>query len=341
LSLVAGLATACSSEGSSAPTGGAGSSGAADTAAAQQPVDITIVDASTASSSILPYYAMKAGIFKKYNINATVKFVGSSLAMPQLASGKAQFGAIGAPQPEEVAQSGAPVKWLGVWDQRADFQLVAGPGIKTVKDLQGKSIGISTKGSVTNTFAEWIMQQNHVPPGSLHYVPLQDSAGIVSGFISGQVDALLLSPPNSTKAVEGRPGSSVLLDTNSPNYEWPFNGLAAYMPWVQSHKNATVRILQAMTEALQKFRTDTKGAEAAIADAVPGTPAKTVSLSYQSALEVFNKDSLVLSEDTEKTVLQLMTEFYPGEYPNAVPAKWANFVDSSYAQQAQAALKQG
>src|ERR1700742_4847028 len=83
LSLVAGLCAACSS--------GSGSSSASDTSKSGQAVDITIVDGSTAASAILPYFAETAGIFKKYNINATVKFVGAGLALPQLASGKAQF----------------------------------------------------------------------------------------------------------------------------------------------------------------------------------------------------------------------------------------------------------
>lgn len=350
LTLVAGLATACSSgassttgsgaSGSAVPTGSASAASASQSASAA-PVDIKIVDGSTAASAILPYYAETAGIFKKYNINATVDFVGAPLAMPELASGKAQFGALGAPQPEEVAQSGAAVKWLGIWDQISNFQLVVGPGINSVADLKGKSIGISTTGSVTNTFAEWVLQKHGVPTNSVRYVPLQSVSGIVSGFIGGQVDALLLSPPNSTNAVKGRPGSKILLSTDTPDYAWPFNGIAGYMPWVESHKDATVRFLEAMTEALKDFRTDPTGAKAAIAKAVPGTPADQVDASYKSALAVFNTDSMIPTEAGEKTVLNLITQFYPGQYPNAVAANWANFMDSSYAQQAQTALKQG
>lgn len=335
LSLIAGLVTACG--------GGSGSSSASGTAtgASNQPVDITIVDGSTAASAVLPYYAQTAGIFKKYNINATVKFVGAPLAMPELGSGKAQFGALGAPQPEEVGQSGSGVKWLGVWDQLSNFQLVVGPGIHSVADLKGKAIGISTTGSVTNTFAMWVLQKHNIAPNAARYVPLQSSSGIVSGFIGGQVDALLLSPPNSTKAAKGRKGSSVLLSTDTPDYAWPFNGLAGNMAWVESHKDATVRVMEAMTEALKKFRTDAAGAEKAIAAAVPGTPADEVAASYKSALAVFATGSLAPSLTTEKQVLTLITQFYPGQYPNATPDKAANFIDASYAQQADAALKQG
>lgn len=333
LSLTVGLATACG--------GGSGSSGASGALTSSKPVDITIVDGSTAASAILPYFAETAGIFKKYNINATVKFVGSPLAMPELASGKVQFGAVGAPQPEEVAQSGAPVKWLAVWDQLSNLQLVVAPGIHSVAQLRGKSIAISTAGSVTNTFAEWVLQQHGVSPSSAHYVPLQSSSGIVSGFIGGQVDALLLSPPNSTKAAKGRPGSSILLTTDNKNYQWPFNGLAAYMPWVESHKDATVRVLEAMTEALKEFQSNPTAAEKAIAAAVPGTPQAEVKASYKSALAVFNTDSIIPSAATEKQVLTLITQFYPGQYPNVVPGHYAKFIDSSYAQQAQTALGQG
>jgi NitT/TauT family transport system substrate-binding protein len=339
LSLAAGLAAACSSgggSGSAAPSGGGAASGASSA-----PVDITIVDGSTAASAILPYYAQTSGIFKKYDVNATVKFVGAPLAMPELGSGKAQFGALGAPQPEEVGQSGNGVKWLGVWDRLSNFQLVVGPGIKSVADLKGKAIGISTVGSVTNTFAMWVLQKHNLAPNAARYVPLQSSSGIVSGFIGGQVDALLLSPPNSTKAAKSRKGASVLLSTDTPDYAWPFNGLAGNMAWVESHKDATVRVMEAMTEALKQFRTDQAGAEKAIAAAVPGTPADEVTASYKSALAVFATGSLAPSMTTEKQVLTLISQFYPGQYPNATPDKAANFIDASYAQQADAALKQG
>lgn len=333
-------AMALSALGLSIPSLAAGDAGA-QTAHAKnkvRTVNVDIVDGSTAASSILPYFAERTGIFRRYHINATIDFVGSAIALADLASGKAQFGDLGAPEPEEVAQSGAPVKWVGIWDERSNLQLVAGPGIHSVSQLQGKSIGISTTGSVTNTFAAWIMQQNHVPVGSVHYVPLQSSSGILAGFIGGTVDALLLSPPNSTNGVKGRPGSSILMNTNSKSYAWPFNGLAGYMPWVTKHKAATVRVLEAMTVALREFAANPKAAEAAIVAEQPGTDQATAVLSYKSAASVFNKTELVPSESLEKQVLKLITRFYPGQYPNAVARNSARFIDASYAQQAEATL---
>lgn len=301
-------------------------------------LSINIVDGSTAASSILPYFAQWTGIFKRYHIKATIDFVGSAIALADLASGKAQFGDLGAPEPEEVAQSGAPVKWLGVWDERSNLQLVAAPGIHSVAQMQGKSIGISTTGSVTNTFAKWIMEQNHVPVNSVHYVPLQSSSGILAGFVGGTVDALLLSPPNSTKGAKGRPGSSILMSTDSKNYAWPFNGIAGYMPWVAKHKAATVRVLEAMTVALRQFAAHPKRAEAAIMAEQPGTSQATAALSYKSAAAAFNKTELVPSERLEKQVLKVITRFYPGQYPKAVAKNSAMFIDSSYAERAESAL---
>lgn len=303
-------------------------------AAKVRTVSINIVDGSPGASTVLPYFAMRTGIFRRYHINATVSYVGASLALSDLASGKSQFGVFGAPVPEEAAMAGSSVKWLGVWDFRSDLQLVAAPGITSVSQLKGKSIAISAPGSVTNTFAAWVMQQNSVPVGSVSYVPLQTASGILAGFVGGSVDALLLGPPFSTEAVKGRPGSTILLSTNSKSYAWPFNGIAGYMPWVGHHKNATVRIMEAMTVALHRFFTDPAAAEAAIMASAPGTSHSLAVSSYKDARTLFSRTGLVPSESTEKQVLKLMQRFYPGRFPGATPTKWASFIDSSYAEKA-------
>lgn len=302
--------------------------------------NITIVSPSTAASAILPLFAKRTGIFRKFHINATISFLGSSLALPELATGRVQFGEMGSPQPEEARQSGANVRWVAQWVLRSNLQLVAAPGISSPAELQGKSIAVSHAGSVTDIFAHWVVQQAGIPISSVKYVPLGHSAGIVAGFIGGSVDALLLSPPNSTNAVQGRQGSSVILDTNSPKFNYPFQGLAAYMPWVNTHKKAATEVLEALQRALDEFPKKPKAAEAAILAAVPGTSEADLVTAYKSALSVFG-NTIVPDPSVEKSALTLLQQFYPGQYPYIVPSKESLFYNRSYALQAERMLKKG
>lgn len=291
---------------------------------------VTIVNGSSAASSILPLFAQQAGIFKKYGIDANVQVLGSALALSQLATGKAQFGDFGSPQPEEARESGANVRWVAQWVLRSNLQLVGAPGIKSVKDLAGKAIGVSTSGSVTDIMSHFIVQKAGLSTSSVKYIPLQSSSGIIAGFVGGNVDALLLSPPSSTRGLNGRPGSSIVVDTNSKEYQYPFNGLAAYMPWVKEHKQTTIRVLEALLDALRQFPKQKAIAEKAIGSVSPGTSQADLDAAYASAKSVF-ETSIIPNERLEKQVLGMLTNYYPGRYPNAIPKNSSQFMNSSYA----------
>jgi ABC-type nitrate/sulfonate/bicarbonate transport system substrate-binding protein len=299
--------------------------------------NITIVVGSSAASSILPAFAQQAGIFRKYGIDAKVQVLSSALALSQLATGNAQFGDFGAPQPEEAREAGSDVRWIASWVSRSNLQLVAAPGIKSVKDLAGKAIGISTSGSVTDIMSHWIVQQAGLPVTSVKYVPLQSSSGIIAGFVGGNVDALLLSPPSSTNGLNGRPGSSIILDTNQKAYTYPFNGLAGYMPWVRKNKDLTIRVCKAMLDALRQFPKQKAAAEQAILSASPGTSQADLDAAYESAKSVFGT-SIIPNEKIEKIVLGMLRDYYPGQYPNAVPKNSPQFLNQSYAIAATKAL---
>ena len=138
--------------------------------------------------------------------------------------------------------------------------------------------------------------------------------------------------------MNGRAGSSVILDTNSPKYVYPFNGLAGYMPWVNKNKKATIEVLEALSVALKQFSQKPALAEEAIQSATPGTTAADAATAYESAKSVFSTTTIVPDDKVEKSVLQLLTDFYPGQYPNAIPSKSGSFINRSYAVAAEKAL---
>ena len=81
------------------------------------------------AGEIEPELAQTSGLFAKYGIDATVTVIPSSNLLAALSSGRVEFGAFGAPQPEEAILSGSQLKWLSVWEGKPNTQLIAGPGI--------------------------------------------------------------------------------------------------------------------------------------------------------------------------------------------------------------------
>jgi NitT/TauT family transport system substrate-binding protein len=286
------------------------------------------------AGEIEPELAQTSGLFAKYGINATVTVIPSSNLLAALSSGRVQFGAFGAPQPEEGILSGSQLKWLSVWEGKPNTQLIAGPGISSIADLKGKSVGITVPGSLIDLFARRILTDNGVNPSGVQFQSLQSTTALSAAFLGGSIKATILSPPQSTAALK-LTGSKSLLDVGS-KYSWPQGGLVGYMPWVTSHSAATTKVMEAIAASVNLYRSDPAAAKAAIKALAPTTTTADLNASYQSALGTLATSTIVPSLTTEQFVLKSMSSLYPTKYSKAVPSTAANYIDGSYAQ---AALK--
>jgi NitT/TauT family transport system substrate-binding protein len=324
--------TACAS--SSSNSANAANAGSAGSAGSTGVTNVSIGVNAAVAGEIEPELAQTAGLFAKYGINATVTVIPSSNLLAALSSGRVEFGAFGAPQPEEAILSGSQLKWLSVWEGKPNTQLIAGPGISSIADLKGKSVGITVPGSLIDLFARRILTDNDVNPSGVQFQSLQSTTALSAAFLGGSIKATILSPPQSTAALKLK-GSKSLLDVGS-KYSWPQGGLVGYMPWVTSHSAATTKVMEAIAASVNLYRSDPAAAKAAIKALAPTTTTAALNASYQSALGTLATSTIVPSLTTEQFVLKSMSSLYPTKYSKAVPSTAANYIDGSYAQ---AALK--
>jgi ABC-type nitrate/sulfonate/bicarbonate transport system substrate-binding protein len=327
---------ACSSSSSSSSSASSGSSASASGASSSANASSTSVTTVTigvnaaVAGEIEPVLAEQAGLFAKYNIKANVSVIPASTLLAALASGKVQFGAFGAPQPEEAAMSGAQLKWLAVWENKPNTALVAAPGITSIADLKGKSIGITVPGSLTDIFSRLALGRGNVSPSDVTYAPLQSTSSELSAFAAGSVQATILSPPQSTTALKDRKGSTALIQFGQ-FYSWPQGGLVGYMPFVDSHQTATTEVLEGIAAAVNLYRSDPAAAEKAIQSVSSSLSGPSLTASYQSALSTLATSTIAPSLTTEKFVLSTLQSLYPGKYPKAVPSFAASMIDTSFA----------
>jgi ABC-type nitrate/sulfonate/bicarbonate transport system substrate-binding protein len=286
----------------------------------------------SANGEIEPELAQTAGLFAKYGIDATVTVIPASNLLAALSSGRVQFGAFGAPQPEEAILSGSQLKWLSVWEGKPNTQLIAAPGISSIADLKGKSVGITVPGSLIDLFARRILTDNGVNPSGVEFQSLQSTTALASAFVGGSIKATILSPPQSTEALKVK-GAKSLLDVGS-KYSWPQGGLVGYMPWVTSHSAATTKVMEAIAASVNLYRSDPTAAKAAIKALAPTTSASDLNASYQSALSTLATGNIEPSLTTEKFVLTSLSGLYPSKYAKAEPSTAANYIDVTYAQAA-------
>jgi ABC-type nitrate/sulfonate/bicarbonate transport system substrate-binding protein len=95
-----------------------------------------------------------------------------------------------------AAVRGLPVKLVFIASAKPQFDLVAQPQIRSVQDLKGKIVGISSRGGAVDLLTQLILQKNNLFPNN-------DVTSIVVGgqeettlaLRAGRIAAALLTPP--------------------------------------------------------------------------------------------------------------------------------------------------
>ncbi|HEY7067179.1 MAG TPA: ABC transporter substrate-binding protein [Chloroflexota bacterium] len=231
-----GLATACSVERAATPapapaTASGGASGAsADAAAAASAVpaaargeaaaapapparEAVRIPYSALSLSMLPHWlTYDAGLYEREGLDVTMDYVATSTTLgPALLNGEIPMADAG--QEIAVASSvqGGDMVVVTAGLDRAMFWLAAAPGLRVPADLQGKRVGITRFGSISDTVLRFYLGTVGLQPAAdVTILQMGGYPEAVAGLQSGALDAALLSPPSVFAAQ--RNGAVLLAD---------------------------------------------------------------------------------------------------------------------------------
>lgn len=272
--------------------------------------------------------AAQQELFKKQGLDVEVKVVPSAQLLSSLTSGAVQFGITSGPQFELGALKG-PIKLLANWADHVDAYVVAAPGIKSMQDLKGKTMGVTVPGALTSVLATYALQQAGLSPKQdVRLVPFGSSQPI-QGFISKQVDSFVSVPPVTLKAEQARAGSSTIYNFHA--LPWSGAELAGNASWIQQHEDATLGVIRALDAGLQAWSSDPKAAKAVIAKVSQINDQKMIDASYASTQKVFDKRVQPSSVRIERSVLGVIAK---NGFPQATPDKAESIIAPEYARQA-------
>jgi NitT/TauT family transport system substrate-binding protein len=138
------------------------------------------------------YVAEKIGLFKKANLDVKLTvFRGGAAVQEAMSAGAADLISYFGPAVALAVNKGAKEKFvMTVLPATAGWSCIvkADSPIKTVKDLDGKKIGVSSRASTSDMASLWMAEQAGI---HVQLIPL--GAGLAPGLRSGQVDALVFS----------------------------------------------------------------------------------------------------------------------------------------------------
>jgi ABC-type nitrate/sulfonate/bicarbonate transport system substrate-binding protein len=306
-------------------------------------------------SAINVYLADDLGYFKDAGVNVT-RINGVSTGVSLLTSGKTDLIAQGATAGFPVTKQGKPV--VDVWNDigggaLGSIAVAASSPYTSINDLAGQKVGtISTTGSqfgFTNLYSHKVQDAAGKP---FTIVPFNDNTTMINAVESGQVKAAGGSAAIFNQAVQAGK-LKLIANTTDPTQRTALLGasytadtaLEGIKSNLESKKEAVIRFLQALDRANQYLHTHSLADVAAVIekDKIFATlPPGTVLQDITQQQPFFTPYGGQISESLWKSTLQLFTRWQIptiGDVADDPAFSYANFVDMSYLDEAQARNK--
>lgn len=288
------------------------------------------VAAPTAEQS-LAAVAQELGFFKKHGIDAKVELIPGG---PQITAGlvgnSLDFGVYSAPGPEVAIVQGAKLKYVGEWTHRSNLGLVAAPGIDSVKDLEGKTVAVSSPGTTTAIYTDMMLREAGLDPEkSVVRRNVGGQGAALSAFASGQVKAAIFGAPVTYAALAQVKGSKVLIDYNQHDFAWPYAGIVATEAYTEKNAKTITNVVAALKEAAAAYQDPAQAdkIKAIISKFTQTADRDAVNRSFEVASKAIDPTLLPLAADHENVLEQLaVTE------PAAKKFTASDMFDTSFAE---------
>jgi NitT/TauT family transport system substrate-binding protein len=199
------------------------------------------------------YIGIAKGWFAEAGITLDIVYVPSAAGLvQQLSAGSLDMvGDVGAVEPIHAVAKGAPVALLRIIGQVPPYEMVAKPGIASLKDLKGKTICIGGLIDINRVYLRRIMEANGLHDGDYDITVVGNTAGRFAALKSGTVDATMLAPPVSFFAEDaGFRNVGMIFDYA---HDLPFSATNVSLDYARKHRDALEKVLAVLDMSVAWF----------------------------------------------------------------------------------------
>ncbi len=162
------------------------------------------VQSARVMSQSMPWIAQETGIFRKYNLEFPLVYIGTSpLATAAMLGGEAQIlmdGGVGVVR--AAVQGNLDLVFIAGVKNYLTQSILAKPEIKRVEDLRGKKVGVTRIGSTTHYFALHAFKRRGMEAGRDYGVIQTGGAPeMFAALIAGTIDAGTMVAPWDVRAL--------------------------------------------------------------------------------------------------------------------------------------------
>jgi NitT/TauT family transport system substrate-binding protein len=208
---------------------------------------------------VVPYeIARSAGSFKNHGLDVELVYTrGGSAAMNALVGGAVDYAATALDVAIQAYAKGAEIRRFAVTGRLPLFALVTAPKtaatIKSVKDLEGKTVGVSALGNADHALLLYLLKEAKADAAKVQFATL--GVNLLEALRQGQVDAGLVQEPALTLLVADKARVLVnAMDSKDANKylggSYEFMGVAVRAKEVEQRKPEMVALAKGLADGL-------------------------------------------------------------------------------------------
>jgi len=303
-----------------APAQAASAAAPASVPAALVPIRIAFSQVAAAFAPV--WIAQDHGLFQRHGLDAEVVNLAKPVDIQSLVSGDVQITVDGSAGIDAIA-SGANLTYLAVPLPVYTQAVYGQPGIQTIADLAGKTIGVTSQGGSSDNALRTLLAREGVDPAQVNIVYLREDAAILAALQSGTVQAAILTSPNTLRAREA--GMREIVDTVPLNLRTINTGIVVRQDWAREHEDQVLAFLRAYMEASKIAKTDPAATQALITKYTGLQDPALLDESYKNSAAGWAIYPLIRDADVQNVIDLSAT-------PEVKARKPADYYDNSYLQ---------
>lgn len=255
-----------------------------------EPESITIALSQQIFSYAPIYVTQCQGFWDDENLEVEIVFFKSGSESQQAVLGDAvMLGAGGYTEPITLNAQGVPAVVFGFVEAALPYRLMSKPEITTVDQLEGKVLGVSRVGALSDQVTRIALNTVGFDPDLATYQAAGGSPDRFAALQSGAVDATVLDSPTYLLAEQA--GFNTLINVAEELEGFPYELLWAKQETIDENRDIFLRFMRGYIRGAQYLRDEANRDEVipCIAEAL-GTDVETATLGYDTTLEDFPPD---------------------------------------------------
>jgi ABC-type nitrate/sulfonate/bicarbonate transport system substrate-binding protein len=273
--------------------------------------------------------AKEARIFEKNGLDVDMVYVGASAVIVQsMLSGFSNVAGFGGPAVVTNVLRGGDIIQVAALAPYFTQSLFVRPDLRELRAIQGKRIGITRFGSVTDFALRTIIEKHNLKDVTV--LQMGGFPEAVAALAKGAIDGALFSPPHNFRMQkEGFRELVSQKDLRAMGSGFLTQGIVARRSYAVAHRDVVVRLIKSTVEAVRHAVANEDATKKSIAKYLGISDSEVLRQSYGYVTETFVREPFV-PEGTMQAMVRRMVQVNMIDQKSAQSTPISAYFDNSY-----------